>query len=160
MNEKQRLDLPRLKLGWDEGRTERLLASVHVRLGRRKRAWRAAALSATFAVVCVALVAFRGGRVPAVTSSSNDARPQVVSRSPIHLGDGSEIEFDPATSDIRVIEERASLVRVDVVRGTSRYAVVSNPDRTFEVRSGSVTITVIGTEFVVQRHAETTWVEV
>jgi transmembrane sensor len=161
MSEKDRLELPRLKLGWDEGRTERLLATVHVRLARRKRAWRAAIASATFAsMVGVTVLAVRGSRVPMSAISTNDAPPTLAARSAIHLGDGSEIEADPATSEIRVVEENASRVRVDVVRGTSRYSVVPNPDRAFEVRSGSVTVTVVGTEFIVERRAETTWVEV
>jgi transmembrane sensor len=165
--EKERPELPRLKLDWDAGRTERLLASVHIRLHRRKRAWRAAALSATLAsVVCVvAVVALRSNRVPMSASSSSDAPTDLAPRNPasrstIHLADGSEIEVDPATSEIRVIEESAARVRVEVVRGTSRYSVVPNPDRTFDVHCGPVTVTVVGTEFVVERRAETTWVEV
>jgi transmembrane sensor len=164
MSEKERLALPRLKLGWDEGRTERLLARVHFRLDRRKRAWRAAALSATLAsVVCVAVLALRGSPAPMSAASPSNAHSQLAQLGPrnaIHFADGSEIELDPATSEIRVVEESASRVRVEVVRGTSRYTVVPNPERTFEVHSGAVTVTVVGTAFLVERRAETTWVEV
>jgi transmembrane sensor len=160
MSPKERVELPRLKLGWDEGRTERLLASVHVRIERRKRAVRAAVAATTvLSMVIVAVVAIRGNRAP-VSTATTDAAHELAARDVLRLGDGSEITVDPAKSEIRVVEESLSRVRVDVVRGTSRYAVVSNPERTFEVRSGSVTITVVGTEFVVEQRGETTWVEV
>ncbi|HMI89602.1 MAG TPA: FecR domain-containing protein [Polyangiaceae bacterium] len=161
MSENERLGLPKLKLGWDEGRTERLLASVHVRIDRRKRAWRAAAMSATLvSVVCVALVAARWTGAPTIAPASNDAARQVRAENAIRLRDGSRIDVSPGTSEVRVVEESTSRVRVDLVRGTSRYSVAPNPDRAFEVRSGSVTITVIGTEFVVEQRGEATWVEV
>jgi len=159
MSEKERL-LPRLSLDWDEGRTERLLASVHGRIDRRKRAFRAAVATATLAsVMCVVVIALRWNSAP-MSAALNNVPGQLASRSSIHLGDGSEIEVDTSTSEIRVIEESASRVRVDVVRGTSRYAVVPSPARTFEVRSGSVTVTVVGTEFIVEQRGEKTWVEV
>jgi transmembrane sensor len=161
MSDKERLELPRLKLGWDEGRTERLLASVHTRIDRRQRALRAATFSvAIVSAVCVALVAFRGGRAPIAASSSNVVRPELASESAIRLGDGSEVRVDRKSAEVRVAEDSASRVRVDVVRGASRYSVVPNPERAFEVRSGAVTVTVVGTEFVVEQRGEATWVEV
>jgi transmembrane sensor len=161
MSHKERLELPRLKLDWDAGRTERLLASVHVRIDRRKRAWRAAvAVTTITSVVCIAVLGQRWNRVPAIAFSASDAPASIASRSAIQLGDGSKIEAHPATSEVRVVEESPSRIGVEVVRGTSRYDVVPNVDRTFEVRSGSVIITVVGTEFIVERRAEKTWVEV
>jgi transmembrane sensor len=160
MSEKERLELPRLKLGWDERRTERLLASVHERLQRRKRAWRAGVGSVAVAsMVCVAALAFRGSGVPSA-ASSKDPSAQLVTENAIHLRDGSEIVVDTATSEIRVIEESDARVRVEAVRGMSRYAVAPRANRVFEVHAGKVTITVMGTEFVVERRAEATWVEV
>ena len=161
MSPKDRLELPKLKLGWDEGRTERLLASVHLRLDRRKRAFRAAAMATTLAsLVLVAAIAVRAGRDHRIASTSENGPTQIVSPSTNQLADGSEIRTDPATSEIRVVEESVSRVQVEVTRGTSRYSVVPNPHRAFEVRCGSVTITVVGTEFVVEKRGERTWVEV
>jgi transmembrane sensor len=160
MSEKERLELPNLKLDWHEGRTERLLTSVHVRIDRRRRAWRAAVAGTALASMVCVVVALRVPRAPASVSSSSDVRSQVAPQRPMRLGDGSEIDVDPMTSEIRVVEESPSRIGVEVVRGASRYSVVPNPDRTFVVRSGSVTVTVVGTEFVVERRAETTWVEV
>jgi transmembrane sensor len=161
MSPKERVELPRLKLGWDEGRTERLLASVHVRIERRKRAVRVGFAATTLlSMLIVAVLAIRGNRAPVSTATSTHAARELAARDVLRLGDGSEITVDPAKSEIRVVEESLSRVRVDIVRGTSRYAVVPNPERTFEVRSGSVTVTVVGTEFVVEQRGETTWVEV
>jgi transmembrane sensor len=161
MTDKERLALPRLNLDWDKGRTERLLASVHVRIDRRQRAVRAAAVTATLvSVLCLVVIGLRWNHAPMSAASRKDGTSQSASRSAIQLGDGSEIRVDPSTSEIQVVEESASRVRVDVVRGTSRYTVVPSPVRTFEVRCGSVTVTVVGTEFIVERRGERTWVDV
>jgi transmembrane sensor len=156
MSERERLDLPRLKLGWDDARTERLLASVHTRLGRRTRALRAAMVAGTLvSAICVAFVAVRWNR-----SSTSVATQSASARSSIRLREGSEIAMEPATSEVRLVEESPSRVRVEAVRGPARYSVVPNPDRAFEVRSGPVTVTVVGTEFVVEPRAEGAFVEV
>jgi transmembrane sensor len=161
MSEKERLELPRLNLDWDERRTERLLASVHGHIDRRRRAFRAMMASATLvSIVCFVVIALRWNRTPTSVASSNNVPAQLAPRNAIHLADGSEMQVDPSTSEIRVVEQSASRVQVEVVRGTSRYAVVPNPARTFEVRSGAVTVTVVGTEFIVEQRGETTWVEV
>jgi transmembrane sensor len=161
MSPKAQLPLPRLKLNWEEGRTERLLANVHARIDRRKRVLRGAVAATTFALVAGAsVVALRGSRAPVVASSSIDAAHELLSHGSMHFADGSEIKVDPSTSEVRVAHETTSHVAVEVIRGTSRYVVVPRPDRTFEVRCGSVTVTVIGTEFVVDRRGEATWVDV
>ena len=162
MTEKERLDLPRLRLGWDEGRTERLLGTVHTRIARRKRAWRAAIASTALAsALGVTVLAVRSNRVamPAPVANGVPAMGAVASGA-IHLRDGSTIDFDSATSEVRLIEESAVRVRAELVRGTSRYTVSPKPDRAFEVHSGAVTVTVVGTEFVVERRGDATWVEV
>ena len=38
--------------------------------------------------------------------------------------------------------------------------MVRNPARTFEVHAGAITVRVVGTEFVVERRGDATWVEV
>jgi transmembrane sensor len=164
MSDKQRVALRKLHLDWDSGRTDRLLTSVHTRIDRRRRTVRAAAMSAAIlSVVCVLFVTLRSHRTPAMATSSappRDRSAQVAAENTMHLNDGSEIRVEPSTSEVRVVEQSASVVRVDVVRGASRYAVVPNPARTFEVHSGSVVVTVVGTEFIVEQRGEVTWVEV
>lgn len=164
MSDERRVAMQKMHLDWDAGRTERLLTTVHTRIDRRKRALRAAGVCASIAsVVCVLFIALRAERAPAIatgTSPSLAATPEAASPHPMRLEDGSEIRVDPSTSEVRVVEQSASRIRVDAVRGASRYDVVPNPARTFEVRSGSVVVTVIGTEFIVEQRGEKTWVEV
>jgi len=165
MTENERFELRGLRLGWSDDRTERLLTAVQGRLVRRRRVWRTAIASVTVAggVGAVALLlAFRSS--PPVVATGAPATPpapsEAVPERVVRLAEGSEIRLQPATSEVRVIEEGASRVRVDQLRGTSRYAVIPKPARTFEVRAGSVTVTVVGTEFVIQRRGDATWVAV
>ncbi|HEX9294379.1 MAG TPA: FecR domain-containing protein [Polyangiaceae bacterium] len=158
-HEKPAPDLPKLRLNWDAQRTERLLGRVHARLDGRRRAWRVALAVGTLASAVAVIVAVRWTHVRSSAPVSTDSAMQVL-RNPITLREGSEIALGPAHSEVRVLEESPSRVRVDVVKGSGRYSVVPNAERTFEVRSGLVTVTVVGTEFVVEQRGEETWVEV
>jgi len=156
----RKVDLSKLRLGWNPERTEQLLGRVHTRLNRRKRALRIALTTASMAVaVSLAVVVLRWNHLRSNVSIRTEIASHV-ERSSIKLHEGSEIELDRGTSEVRVVEESPSRVQVDVVRGSGRYSVVPNPARRFEVRSGAVTVTVVGTEFVVEQRAENTWVEV
>jgi transmembrane sensor len=157
--EKESLDLPKLRLGWDEARTERLLARVHTRLDRRRRAMRGVLGAAALASVVALAWTVRHARVQSNAVSMQGVQ-EVAARRSLKLEEGSAIDFDPTTSEARVVEESSSRVRVELVRGASRYSVVPNPDRTFEVHSGPVTVTVVGTEFSVEQRVEGTSVEV
>jgi transmembrane sensor len=157
MRDDGRIELGRLNLGWNDTRTERLLARVKLRIGRRARGRRALLASAALtSVVCVAAFALRP------SPSSNAVSPAVSAVAPalIRLGDGSEIRVDPTASEVRVVEEQPSRVRVEAIRGRAHYSVVPNPGRSFEVASGSVTVRVVGTEFQVERREDKTFVEV
>lgn len=160
MNDR-RVEFGRLKLDWDEARTERLLADVQAHVGRRRRVRQAAFASAALASLAgLAVVAVRWNAGAIVVSSAMEPTPAPAARTAIRLAEGSEIGFDPATSAVRVVEQGPARVRVEAVRGPARYSVVPRAGRTFEVRSGSVTVRVVGTEFLVEPRGETTWVEV
>jgi len=157
MNDR-RIEPGRLKLDWDEARTERLLASVQAHVGLQRRMRRAALASAALASLAgVAMLAARWNRgsIVATTAASAPAAHAV-----LRLDEGSEIGFDPSTSAVRVVEQGAARVRVEAVRGPARYSVVPRPGRTFEVRSGSVIVRVVGTEFLVEPRGDASWVEV
>ncbi len=157
MRDDGRIELGRLNLGWNDTRTEHLLARVKLRIGRRARVRRAVlASTALTSVACIAAFALRP------SPSSNGASPAVSAVAPalIRLGDGSEIRVDPTGSEVRVVEEQPSRVRVEAIRGRAHYSVVPNPGRSFEVASGSVTVRVVGTEFQVERREDKTFVEV
>ena len=158
-----RIEPGRLKLDWDEARTERLLAGVQAHLGRQRRVRRAALASAALAsLAAVAIVSLRWNRGALVASGVATAAsaPAGAAHASLRLDEGSEIGFDPATSAVRVVEQGAARVRIEAVRGPARYSVVPRPGRTFEVLAGSVTVRVVGTEFLVEPRGESTWVEV
>jgi transmembrane sensor len=157
-----RVELRGLATGWDAGRSERLLSGVHARIDRRRRVWRAALASAGVAsAVVIAVFALRADRAPAPEASRTPAStPASAPPGLIRLRDGSEIRLDPATAEVRVLEETPTRVHVELTRGSSRYAVTTNPGRAFEVHAGPVTVKVVGTEFVVERRGAATWVAV
>ena len=161
MTEDQRVPLRGLNVGWDGGRTERLLSRVESRLGRRRVAIRAAlASTALLSVAAGVALALQGGHGSAGATASNGPAAHAVAPGAVRLREGSEIRPVSAASETRVVEESESHVLVELVRGAARYSVVPKPARTFEVHSGFVTVKVVGTEFVVERRAESTWVEV
>jgi transmembrane sensor len=156
MSENERLELRGLKLGWNEQRTERLFATVQHRIERRKLAGRAALASAALiSVLCLVLVGLRyrahEGSMPVARSDRAGS---------LRLADGSLVQFDPNAATLSVAEQSATHVSVEQARGAAHYAVAPNAARSFEVHAGSVTVTVVGTEFVVERRGERAWVDV
>jgi transmembrane sensor len=161
MSEHQRVELRALKVEWSDGRTARLFATVQQRLDRRRVALRAALASAALLTVVAALVVTLRPR-PTAFEAAPAARhaERVATSGTVRLSEGSEIRPSAADAEVRVVTETASRVLVEQVRGSARYWVRSNPARAFEVRSGSVTVKVVGTEFTVERRANDTRVEV
>jgi transmembrane sensor len=156
MSENEQLELRGLKLGWNEQRTERLFATVQSRIERRKLAGRAALASAALlSVLCLLLVGLRyraqQGFAPIAHSDAAGS---------LRLADGSLVRFNANSADLRVAEQTATRVLVEQAHGSARYAVAPNAARSFEVHAGSVTVTVVGTEFVVERRGERAWVDV
>jgi transmembrane sensor len=160
MTEQERVELRGLRSDWDDARTEHLLTRVQTRVTRRTLALRAALAAAALVVVAGgAAITLRSGRgSPSAVASSNGARPGPPGT--ISLREGSEIRPTRRELQVRVLEESQARVRVELLGGAAHYAVVPNPARTFEVRSGSVSVRVVGTEFVLERRGESTWVEV
>ncbi|MES1205829.1 MAG: FecR domain-containing protein [Pseudomonadota bacterium] len=121
-----------------------------VAAARRRRERRAAmrrAVLAAGATGCLALIwvlaAHRVRHTPRV-----DADPIV------RLSDGSTAAPLDTESQIDVVEDGANQVRLSLVRGRGRFQVVPRPQRTFLVRAGDVTVTVVGTVFTVERVAD------
>jgi len=164
MRNDDRVDLRHLALGWDGDRSERLLARVKTGIARRARVRRAVLACALAGASGGALFLFvlrpaSTGRVPAEVASVAGPSSSGATRV-IRLGEGSTIRLDPSTSEVRVLEEQPSRVRVEAVRGGARYAVAPNAGRAFEVRAGAVTVRVIGTEFDVERREDRAYVAV
>ena len=135
-------DMSKLRLDWNENRTERLLGRVNLRLKRRKWAARGATAAVAIALVGVGFGLERHRSRPLATLPA--APMQATPPSAITLHEGSTIALDPASAEVRVVEETPTHVSVDVVRGAARYSVVPNPNRAFEVHAGLVTVTVVG----------------
>jgi TolA-binding protein len=107
----------------------------------------AAALALVLGVAVFALVAVVHKRaVPSAWDGAIlDSGADHVS---VALGDGSRIELMPA-SRVAVVEGSPHAVRLDVRKGSAHFDVTHVPGRTFFVKSGSVTIRVVGTRFSV-----------
>jgi transmembrane sensor len=159
MSDERRLALRGLKADWSDARTEQLFGRVETRLRERKRALRVALASVTLVTMLgVVLGALRWLSPPA--KMAHRSAPGLELPGAIRLRDGSEIELDPRTSELKLVTESPTRVELELVRGSARSSVVPNPARTFEVRAGSVTVRVVGTEFAVERRGDSAWVQV
>jgi transmembrane sensor len=157
MNDDGRLELRGLKLDWDPRRTEQALARVEARIVREKRARRAgiAAIAAGAMVVLLSVGFF------AVRGSGEAERAVAVAAlAPLKLRDGSEVLATSASTELRVAEETPTGVRVELAHGAVRCQVTPNPERAFVVQAGAVSVTVVGTEFLVERRGASAWVAV
>jgi len=153
----------RVDPGLSERDVERLVAGV-----RRKRARRATMLRAVLAAGAavslagtVALVAQQGrhpgeAEVAAVAPAAAPARAGRILR----LSDGSIAVPLDAETQIELTEQRADHVGLWLARGRARFEVTPQPKRTFVVRAGDVTVTVVGTAFTVERVADRVGVSV
>ncbi len=129
--------IARMDARWDAAEVERALGRVH-REVRRRRVRALLGASALAAAAAAFVVAWPGGPQPLARRAST-----------IELADGSRIE--QSEDGAAVLEEVSpSRVRVRAARGVIRCDVTRRPERTFEVRAGDVTVTVLGTAFSVE----------
>lgn len=145
--------------GWSLSRQQQAIWSIGGRLtNRRKTAKKLAVGSAlTLAVAGLGVV---GGRVliardasPRVALHSAGAATAKVSdkASSWRLKDGSQIVLDgPETVLRRTLEARAE-VAFELDAGGAQFDIAHRPERAFRVHAGSVTVSVLGTSFRVDR---------
>jgi transmembrane sensor len=152
-----------------QGDVERLVA-VAARKRERRRIRRSlgvglaiGAVSASVLWLLVRMAAFGGGPAALVASGQRiDATPAAGSAAaPVQssapraartwaLSDQSRATaLNPAT-DVVVEEDAPQRALVRLERGRARFEVARRPERTFRVRAGSVTVSVIGTVFDVE----------
>ncbi len=155
MSDDERLELRGLKLDWSPERTEHALARVQGRVVRRRRVTRVA-LAGVVLVSSAGLVLVTQRRPVQVASVA----VQSPSAAEMTLRDGSLIRADPVTSEVKLVQESPTRVQLELVRGSAYYRVTRDPARSFEVRAGAVTVTVVGTEFSVERRGAQAWVSV
>ena len=154
----------RMDPGLSSRDVERLVAGARQRRQRR-RAWRAllAAGGACALALTLVMIVHRKLRSPhpeltAKPKPALIAQPQA-SLSPVanpilRLTDGSTaIALDP-TTEIAVAEDSSDRAELLLTRGRGRFDVKPRPSRTFVVHVGKVTVTALGTLFIVERVAD------
>jgi TolA-binding protein len=103
------------------------------------------ALAGALAVVAVLFLQHRRAVPSAWDGALVDSGGDHVS---VALGDGSHIDLMPA-SRVAVIEGSPHSVRLDLRKGSAHFDVTHVAGRTFSVKSGNVTVRVVGTRFTV-----------
>ena len=148
---------------------ERLVAGAGQRLRRRRARRVALTAGATCTLALALVVGYRhfGSPRAEVTAKPKPAlvvQPQTPS-SPaaepiLRLTDGSTaIGLDP-TTEIAVSEDQSDRVELVLTRGRGRFAVKPRHDRAFVVHAGKVTVSALGTLFLVERVADRVGVSV
>ncbi len=108
------------------------LAGLNRRIKRRRVARAATGVVATLAVA----LALWQGRTPETA---------------LHTEDGSLATPLSAETELAVTTDRADAVELELKRGRGHFEVTKNPTRRYRVRSGAVTVEVLGTAFDVTR---------
>jgi TolA-binding protein len=141
---------------WDEGRRENAFQGTLRRLRRRKIA-QTSGLAVAAALMLAVGASYRWTQHDAVSTqlAAPQGSPQV-----LHTTDGSTITLEGAESQAHLSDQTLQHIAVQLDRGRGHFEVTKNPQRTFEVQAGGVTVTVVGTEFVVERRQEQTFVQV
>ncbi len=120
-------------------------AQIEAQLGRRRRRRRAVRLGVVASLLIAAgLVGTRLGRTPADVQT---------------LADGSQITVAEGAAVTRRIDSKQRVL-VELTRGRAHFSVTHDPTRPFRVEAGAAAVEVLGTEFTVERHADSTRVEV
>jgi transmembrane sensor len=141
---------------WDPQRTERSLHALQRKRTRGRRQRRVLAVVATVSA-CAAL-AF----ALTLTRKSPLQPLAAPAQSSLHmqLADGSDVSLRDAASQVILDEVSPSRVAVALLAGNARFDVLHREDRVFRVRSGDVTVEVLGTSFELEREATRTRVSV
>ncbi len=131
---------------WDAQRHARLERGTRTRVRTSRR--RRVGAVAGGAVLVAALV------FTIYPSTSEETAPQRSDGANITFADGSQVR--PLGPQTRVVVGDVDPTRTEVLlrEGGARFEVSSNPQRTFVVRAGSVSVEVVGTEFDVRRDAQ------
>ncbi len=131
---------PHLEPEWSDERGSVIYAAVLRRRARRQALKRGVTVTLGL-LIAVASGVILGGHWPGVQTE----KPATVLR----LADGSVAVVEGSKSELEVLEQSTSAVRVRVVRGSSRFDVNYDPERVFEVEAAGVRIQDLGTAFSV-----------
>lgn len=123
----------RVQPPWSPQRQAGIEAGIARRRRRRARLRVAAALCAILALCALA----------------GALRPD---RREVRFADGSAAVLLERGSALHPVEERAGQVAVALTQGKARFQIVPDRGRVFRVEAGTVSVEVLGTQFVVARH--------
>jgi transmembrane sensor len=142
---------------WDAARMQRVMKGT-MRLVQTERVARSAGIVA----LVVSVIATLG-----IGSHRWDRQPTPAAILPVEEAarivrtlDGSTITLEGRDSEANIREQSRERVTIELTRGRGRFEVTRNPGRLFNVESADVTVTVVGTEFVVERRGDRTNVHV
>ena len=135
--------LARVDPQWDASRVERTLSGLHRRRARRRALTVLGAVLLVLTVVTGAVELTPASEAPIASTANVDDRV-------VQLADGSRVSPDEG-AQIVVEGVTSSRIEVRVARGSAEVEVVPGLPRRFEVSVASVTVTVIGTSFRVER---------
>jgi transmembrane sensor len=131
---------------WTAERERRVQAACERKLGGRPRPW--LIVAAATAALAMALASFNFAR----SSRETPRESPVAVTAPntlLKLTDGSDVTSRANDTRIAPEEVTAEVVTLRLESGSARFSVTPNPARTFRVLAGDVTVTVLGTVFVV-----------
>ena len=110
-------------------------------------------MAAAAAVAAVILIIGRSARTP--TSAPALANNSAERADPtIHFRDGSMAVPRDANTRLLVVEESKTRIVLELLEGAARFQVAPDRTRLFQVRSGAVTASAVGTEFAAERAGE------
>jgi transmembrane sensor len=144
----------RLHANWQPTDVERALAATHARITQR-RALGAAGLVAALAAAAVLVVLFLrpGAATPKAPQESSVTGPAPLVDPVTYFADGSTARV---LKGGQIVVQVATDTRIETVlgAGAAEYSVAPKPSRAFVVHAGSVTVEVIGTQFLVENEGE------
>jgi transmembrane sensor len=154
----------RIDPGWDAPQMERSLERVHGRLRAHRVRRRALAGLALAAGVCAAIgggVHYGRRTAPvAVAPSAPLVAPAPPEENVLRYPDGSAAYSTSPGTRLQLDEAVGDRVVTALERGAARFEVVPDHDRQFRVRIDTVTVTVLGTIFAVDRGEQSVHVAV
>lgn len=142
---------------WDAVRAARVLDGVHARLRARKRRQIAAVGLAAAALLVLSLgVGIRHGQRATEGQEARAPSPSATvaaasSSRVLHYRDGSSATTAAPGTELRVDEATPTSMITALERGAAVFDIVPDPSREFRVKIEAVTLTVLGTRFLVER---------
>jgi transmembrane sensor len=135
---------------WDAEQTARLPQRVLAARRRRALVRAVAAVSALAAAIAVWTLAPQASVTPSAPALASASAGPANLRA-FALADGSRVSLLSGSSRVEVVEQTSVLVRTRLGAGAARFDVIRDAQRVFEVESGEVKVSVLGTAFSVVR---------